>query len=145
MTNPMTHFLTRSIIALSLAVSIALSPVSAGSAQARDADNFVAALVALGLIGLIIENSKGSHAHDAHIPRSKRLPAHCLKSYDTPGRDRTMFSKSCFRSHFRYWSSLPSECLTRIRFRNDRGRMRTERVYRPYCLSEFGYVVVDRH
>ncbi|MCP5036810.1 MAG: hypothetical protein GY945_04335 [Rhodobacteraceae bacterium] len=147
MTRTFSLAIMRPLIALSLAASIVLSPVSATPAQAgnNNADNFIAALVALGLIGIIIENNNGRGDPARHVSRSKRLPASCLKEYDLRhGRDKTLFSERCLRRNFRFFHSLPDQCAEKIRARTNHGRMRNHKVYRPRCLSRKGYVVAHR-
>ncbi len=132
------------LAALSLAITLVVSPMSTTSAEAhgrpiRNGD-FVAAMVALGLFGLIITNEAGKrNGVPVSVPHNKRLPESCLKTYDTPNGDRTAFSKSCLRNNFRGYSNLPSRCMDTLRTFDNYGYLRTTRVYRPRCLQDHGY------
>ncbi len=135
------------LIALSLALTLVVSPMSTGSAQAHGRHNngdFVAAMIALGLFGLIVTNEAGKRNGGGHasVPANKRLPAACLKTYDTPNGNRTAFSLKCLRRNFSYYSHLPTACRDTLRVYDDYGYLRTERVFRPRCLQDRGYRVI---
>lgn len=132
-------------IAVALALAITVSPMSSTSAQAqghpiRNGD-FVAAMIALGLFGLIVTNEAGKRngGITVTVPRNKRLPDSCLKTYETPNGDRAAFSNSCLRNHFRGYRNLPSTCKGTLRFFDNYGYLRTTKVYRPRCLQNHGY------
>ena len=149
MFTTLSRVIFRPAIVLSLAASIALSPVSATSAEAhgsaRGNDAFVAALVALGLIGIIASNNNGQHSNQYQVPRAKRLPEQCLKTFRTRRGNRTAFGKPCLRNNFNFWRRLPDQCETRIRIRNNQHRWVWRRVFEPRCLENAGYrIVYDR-
>lgn len=136
------------LIAASLALALVVSPMSTSSAQAHGRHNngdFVAAMVALGLFGLIVTNEAGKrNGVTITVPSNKRLPEACLKTYDTPNGDRTAFSKSCLRNNFSGYSRLPSSCKSSMRVFDNYGYLRTKEVYRPRCLQDHGYRIYYR-
>ncbi len=144
MTTTLSRKLLQPLVAASLALAVAVSPIASTSAEAhgrplRNGD-FVAAMVALGLFGLIVSNEAGRRGGiTITVPRHKRLPDNCLKSYDTPNGERAAFSDSCLRSEFDGYYRLPSSCKGTLRYFDRYGYLRTTKVYRPRCLQEHGY------
>lgn len=140
--------LARPMLALSIAASLTMTPLTAPAAQA-DGNNgrLAAAIVALGLIGIIAENNRGRHrsAEQYNVPPSKRLPGHCLKTFDTRHGHQTMFSRNCLRNNFGYWNALPEQCETTIRYYNHSHHLRSLHVFRPHCLDDWGYRVAYNH
>ncbi len=139
------RLLTRPFLAVTLAASLVLSPLTAAPAQAHtrqaaNNDGFIAAMVALGLIGIIIANENGKNDAGYDVPRSKRLPAQCLQTYRTVDGRKTLFGKRCLDNNFRWAYRLPQQCLTTFRFWRN-GYLRTGAGYRPNCLARFGYRV----
>ncbi len=142
MTTTLSRKLLQPLVAASLALALVVSPLSTAPAEARHLrhGDFVAAMVALGLFGLIVSSEAGRrNGVTVTVPRSKRLPEACLKSYDTPDGERVAFSASCLRNHFRGYRSLPSSCKGTLRYFDRYGYLRTTKVYRPRCLQEHGY------
>ena len=149
MQTALSRMILRPLIAMAIAASLVLSPVTTNSAQAHGRpagnDNFIAAMVALGLLGLIITNENGRRGGSAGsgqwVPASKRLPGECLKTYRTTRGDKAYFGKSCLRNNFRWWRDLPDRCERSIRITNRYGHISSRKVYRPRCLLDYGYRV----
>jgi len=143
------RMIMRPLIAAAIAASLVLSPISTSSVQAHGRhtgnDNFVAALVALGLLGLIITNEAGKNGNNTGgnqwVPQSKRLPGECLKTFRTTHGNKSYFGRSCLKNNFRWWRNLPDACEKSIRVRNHNGHISTRYVYRPRCLRDYGYRV----
>ena len=142
------RFLLRPFIVTAIAASLVFSPVSTAPAQAHSTytannDSFIAALVALGLIGLIITNENGKHLNSvANVPRSKRLPQSCLKTFQTTRGTRAMFKPACLQKNFRWWRNLPSQCLTKVRIIRPNGHRVDRNLYRAGCLRDYGYRII---
>ena len=138
------RLLSRPLVAIAIAASLVLSPMTTAPAQAHTPhtsnDGFVAALVALGLIGIIIANENGKNDAGYDVPRSKRLPAQCLKTFRTVNGPQTLFGKRCLDNNFRWAYRLPQQCLRTIRVWKN-GRLRTRDAYAPNCLTRYGYRV----
>lgn len=150
MTHIVKHKAIRPMLALSLVSSIALSSLAATPAQAggNGAGKFVAGVFALGLLGVIIDDAsrrRDSGRHYNGIPVSKRLPAYCLKTFNTRYGTQRLFSESCLQDNFRYSNSIPYQCKTTIRYRNNHNHLRVQAVYNWQCLEGWGYQAVHTH
>ena len=137
------------ILAMTLAATLVVSPLSSSQAEARGrhgGDNLVAALVALGLLGLIVTNENNRDRTDVRsVPQSRRLPAACLKTYSTNRGRRSIFTRHCMRQNFRWWRNLPRACEIRLPYYDRYGDRNYIRGYAPTCLRDYGYRVVDNY
>lgn len=149
MQTALSRMIVRPLIAIAIAASLVLSPVSSTSLQAHSRpagnDNFIAAMVALGLLGLIITNEAGKNGGHSGggqwVPASKRLPGECLKTFQTTTGNKAYFGKSCLRNNFRWWRNLPQRCERTIRVIKRNGHIASRKIYRPRCLIDYGYRV----
>ncbi len=134
-------FLVRPILVLILGMALVMTPIA--EAQARPArassHDFLAAMVALGLIGLIASNETGKQRAASSVPAAKRIPGKCLRNFRTPRGNRAMVERRCLQDNFRWWRSLPWQCETRVRVERRSGRALPRRGYQPDCLRDFGY------
>ncbi len=149
MPSPIPRLLVRPLAAVALAASLVFSPLASAPARAHSTpsagtDNFIAALVALGLIGIIIANENGRDGDGYYVPPNKRLPAKCLKTFRTVNGPKTLFGKTCLENNFRWSARLPEQCLRSIRVVRN-GHIRIRQAYRPNCLERYGYRVVYPH
>ncbi len=144
MQSSIPRLLSRPLVVLAVAASLVLSPMTTAPAQAHTPhasnDGFIAAMVALGLIGIIIANENGKNDAGYDVPRSKRLPAQCLKTFRTVNGPKTLFGKRCLDNNFRWSYRLPQQCLRTIRVWKN-GHLRTRNAYAPNCLARYGYRV----
>lgn len=142
MPHPASRLFLRPILAMSLAASIALSPVAATPARAGgDAGKVIGALIVLGLIGAAIHNSDvQATPRPRPDPRShKRLPAGCMKTFETRFGSETFVGRNCLERNFRHWASLPQQCALTIRTPGSRGHDVRRAVYQPRCLRQHGF------
>lgn len=150
MKHPVARKVLRPAIALALGLSLALTPVASVPALAGDQraeQNVIAALIALGIIGLAIESSKNgqvTHEPPRQPDRSRVLPSRCLRTFDTPRGDRDFFGKICLRRNFDNFRRLPEQCERTIRVYNRDGDLRRRNVYGPRCLRDHGYRMAGR-
>ena len=149
----------RSIIAATMALSLALTSVSAAPAYAGDRDNdlakFLAGFTALVIIGAALDdhnNKKKKRRDEVHRyqpyqdpapkyqprrgERSKVLPGYCMRRVETNNGSRRLLGKRCLRNNYDFVNRLPSSCKREVR--TDRG---LRRGYSPKCLKRNGYEI----
>ena len=151
MLNALTHTLYRPFAALVLAASLALSPVAATPARADNQDlaAFLAALLAMGVIGATINNNRvvrpdADWSRQPQVYRTRALPEYCLQTFKTRFGKETFFEKQCLREHYYRWRSLPESCELTIRTRSRHNKRVTHNVYDPRCLHQSGYTLARR-
>jgi len=144
--------LHRKFIAVILATAVAITGFSAAPARADSDDiaKFIAGAAILGIIGAAINDSKEDRRYRPHVtptprpkplpPRVRRydLPAKCLTSVRTRGRDLRLMGMRCLSRNYKHVRSLPNRCYVEVNNRkNSRG-------YHPRCLRRNGYRLVRR-
>lgn len=147
MSQTLHGFLTRPLIALSLAAGLALSPFASAPARAHDDElaAFVAALGAMIVIGAIItddDRHRGRiYTQQGFWYAPRALPESCLKSYRTRDGYEAYFSERCLRNKYSSWRSLPGRCELTLRVYDEWGNSRRIDVYKPRCLRRAGYFI----
>ncbi len=143
----MTKTLTASILALSIALtSVSAAPVQAASND--DLNRLFAGALTLFIIGKAIQNSnksqrptvtRRSHRHPQQRRRQfgRFLPEQCFFRVRTRRGARGVYSKICLREFIRHVDRLPRVCRDTIQVRYGR---RAE-VFDAECLSRRGYRV----
>lgn len=145
----------RSLIAATLATSLALTPIAATPARA-DTTSQTGAIAAFTLFGLLaagliansVSNQRdhgdrsplrpprgGNHPHHPRVDPRKQLPASCAFTL-RHGPDRgTYYGNRCLARNFDYSAYLPDRCEKRIHRRGQPDR----NAYDASCLARFGY------
>lgn len=149
----------RSIIAATMAFTLALTTVGAAPAYAGDRDSdlakFLAGFTALVIIGAALDdhnNKKKKRKNDVHryqpyqdpapkyVPRqrtrNKVLPGYCMRRVETQNGSRRLMGGRCLRNNYDFANRLPSSCKRDVR--TDRG---VRRGYSPKCLKRNGYEI----
>lgn len=153
----------RKFIAAIVAVSVAITALSASSAVAgnKDLSRFLAGIAGLAIIGAVIHDQNKRKKTARHVARSahnpvphhdarprhqpkpkplpsrvarKLLPAQCLRDFETRHGDVRMFGNRCLNNNFKYVDQLPQYC-----FREVRTPQGLRRGYGDYCLRNKGY------
>lgn len=148
----LTRTIARPAAAITLAVSLAMSPVTAKPAQAGEAELFIAGAIGTVLLGAIAAdalNNKGrvvyaapqSQGHQGgyrgHYPAPKVIPAGCQAPRFSHARN-TYFRADCIQRNMRGATLPPNYCKTTvIKHRNGNHRA----LYDGNCLSRAGYKV----
>ncbi len=136
--------LSRTAIASTLAVSMALTPMTAKPARADDAANAIAAITLFSLLlgGMAIAANKDrdrgrDHGgwDDHRGNRAKVLPAQCAMVVLQGHNRSTYYRANCLRNNFSNWRQLPDQCFERLNVRGERDL----RAYKGRCLERFGY------
>lgn len=158
METTLTRRLTRPFTALVLAASLVLTPVATSPARADNEDvaAFLAALIAMGVIGAAVNNNRtvrpdgravqpdADYGRQTNWSRKKALPEYCLKTFNTRFGKETLFEKDCLRANYRRWRGLPDACEFTIRTRGRHNRRGAQEVYEPRCLHREGYTLARR-
>ncbi|MGR3290906.1 MAG: hypothetical protein ACU0C9_06875 [Paracoccaceae bacterium] len=145
----MTRSLTASIVALSIALS-SLSAAPARAASNDDLGRIFAGALTLFIIGKALQDSKKSNNTVSRfryddavrtVPRArhtkKRLPQECYFKMRTDRGSRGVYGKICLNELMRHANRLPRACRDTVRVRYGR---RAE-VYGAPCLKRHGYKV----
>ncbi|MCI2400163.1 hypothetical protein [Aliiroseovarius subalbicans] len=143
----------RPLIALTLAASIALTPMAAAPARADNNDNAaaIAALLGLIIVGTAVSNSNNDVVYERRSSReriaprrTRALPEQCLKRFETRRGTKRYFGSRCLERNFRFANRLPERCEIRIKTRNRAGDRVRRDVYTPACLRREGYFIAGR-
>lgn len=151
--------MSRKFIASILAVSIAVTGLTAAPAKAGNDDlvRFLAGATALVIIGKALDGkddhrpARSSHVHDdrkvyfdrRHDPRSTRdwersrrftLPAQCRRAFWTPDGNQRYLNRGCLRRNYDYTHRLPNSCKITFFEKNQR-----RNGYSISCLKDAGY------
>ncbi|AHD02501.1 hypothetical protein [Leisingera methylohalidivorans] len=161
----------RKFIALIVAASIAITGFSAAPARAdEDVAKFIAGMALLGILGAAINDARkdddhtvtrtynpprghghGDHRHNSHKrygghvkplpPRLHRydLPAQCVRYFPRYSRNYPLAGKGCLDRNYGYTQNLPRAC--KVTFWNGN---RNHTGYKPRCLNQHGYRMVNR-
>jgi hypothetical protein len=153
------HKLMRPAMALALGIGIALSPVASAPARADlEGDELLAFLIALGIIGVAIDQSGDTSVTGPYPrpnppyprppqpprPRHPDTPAHllipesCLVQYNFRGAKQAFVTQACLKQRFDYWRHMPRQCDHNLRFTRH-GRDVRQTAYDMPCLRRHGY------
>jgi hypothetical protein len=149
--------MSRKFIASILAVSIAVTGLTAAPAKADSDDlvRFLAGATALVIIGRALDDNDrhtptrrhtaghGRAYDDNYIPPERRheprrsrysLPRECRSSFWTPDGKQRYLDRRCLRHNYDYTHSLPKRCKITFYDKNVR-----KRGYSIPCLKDNGY------
>ena len=134
---------------VTLSLGIALSPISAAPASAKDnTDAWVAALLGLAIVGAIIDDKndrrRDRDVHRPDRPSRKALPGRCLKRFETRDGTKRFWGARCLERHYDRAHRLPARCEVTIKTRNRHGDRVRRDVFKPRCLRREGYTVAGR-
>ena len=143
----MTRTITASVLALSIAMtSLTASPAAAGNNN--DVGRLLAGAITLFIIGKAIEDSRRPRASVNRAPNkpvtypttnpqrvNKRLPEQCFFRVRSPNGPRGVYGKICLSETLRRANRLPQNCRETVRVRNG---LRSE-VFGAQCLRNHGY------
>jgi len=160
--------MSRPFIAVVVAASLALSGLSATTAQAgnRDVARAIAGIAAVAIIAgaLNDRNKRRTHGKVTRrydpapvvTPRSlprraqrRALPRHCMiRAQSRHGQPRRVFGKRCLNRNYTFTDSLPRACAVRIsgqgRHGNHRHGTHKRAGYSAGCLRQHGYHLAHR-
>ncbi|MTJ04756.1 MAG: hypothetical protein FH759_08715 [Sediminimonas qiaohouensis] len=156
--------MSRPFIAAVVAASLALSGLSATTAQAgnRDVARAIAGIAAVAIIAgaLSDRDNRRNRGHVTRrydpdpvvIPRPlprrvqrHSLPRHCMiRAQSRYGEPRRVFGSRCLNRHFRYTDSLPRACAVRIGGNHHRHANYGRHGYSVGCLRQHGYHLAHR-
>ncbi|WP_371225258.1 hypothetical protein [Roseovarius sp. 2305UL8-3] len=135
----------RKFIALVLSAALAVTSLNAQPAHAGSDDTakWVAALAALAIVGVAINENKKKKRKKRHVTPVRPhdpylLPGRCRVTRNLQGNTIRGFAKGCLKRNNVNVQSLPRECAVRFR---DRTRERRVTLFTGRCLRQYGYRV----
>lgn len=147
----MTKKLTASALALSVALTSISAPAQAGKND--DLNRFIVGAIGLFIIAKAVENNKKSRRQTSRStynptptppkqpPRfNRRLPSECFFRMRTANGPRGVYGKICLEETMRHAKRLPARCEDTVRVRYG---LRSE-IYDAKCLRRNGFRDVAR-
>ncbi len=147
----MTKKLTATVLALSIALTSISAPAQAGKND--DLNRIIVGAIALFILSKAVENNKNSRRQTSRstynpAPKppkrppqfNKRLPNECFFRMRTANGSRGVYGKICLEETMRHAKRLPAVCRDTVRVRFG---LRSE-IYDSKCLSDRGYRVEAR-
>lgn len=160
--------MSRPFIAAVVAASLALSGLSATTAQAgnRDVARAIAGIAAVAIIAGALSDRDNNRnrgyvtrrydpapvINPRPLPRRAQrhaLPRHCMiRAQSRYGQPRRVFGARCLNRNYRFTDSLPRACAVRIGGNSHRGNHRNANFgrtgYGVGCLRQHGYHLAHR-
>lgn len=129
--------MTRPILSLALAGSIALTSIGLSAAPARaDHDDTAKVILGAAALFLLLNHANKAKDNQQYTYGPKALPRSCRSVIRTHGGTARVYSRSCLEAKLSHASvrKLPGQCKTSIRTNHG---WRT--VYKERCLRRFGW------